>query len=299
VGAAGQRQAGERRAAHRHRPHVSVRRPPSWLPSQRAAACQACVRPVTAARGLSRSRPGRRTTPEEGGETVFPQAATRVSGAEWSECAAKGLAVKTRRGDALLFYRCRPRPRRRARPRRLPPLQLVLISPRACLSAGGLQNTARVASARVASLVCRRGSAARSHSLTPSGEVDHSSLHGSCPTTRGEKWSATKRAPLHARARRACCRAAARALSRAFCAGSTWARSAAMPRPPRPSGARTARDAVLFMLWGAAGQRPPAVPSIPRWCQPVRHSASARLQLKQQLACWRAKSLRKGGGRPR
>ena len=47
----------------------------------------------------------RRTTPEEGGETVFPQAATRVSGPEWSECASKGLAVKTRRGDALLFYR--------------------------------------------------------------------------------------------------------------------------------------------------------------------------------------------------
>jgi len=216
VGAAGQRQAGERRAAHRHRPHVSVRRPPSWLPSQRAAACQACVRPVTAARGLSRSRPGRRTTPEEGGETVFPQAATRVSGAEWSECAAKGLAVKTRRGDALLFYRCRPRPRRRARPRRLPPLQLVLISPRACLSAGGLQNTARVASARVASLVCRRGSAARSHSLTPSGEVDHSSLHGSCPTTRGEKWSATKwcaRAPARPRSPRLLPRRRARAES--------------------------------------------------------------------------------------
>ena len=37
---------------------------------------------------------------------MFPQAATRVSGPEWSECAAKGLAVKTRKGDALLFYRC-------------------------------------------------------------------------------------------------------------------------------------------------------------------------------------------------
>ena len=29
-------------------------------------------------------------------------------------------------------------------------------------------------------------------SLTPGGEVDYSSLHGSCPTTKGEKWSATK-----------------------------------------------------------------------------------------------------------
>ena len=29
-------------------------------------------------------------------------------------------------------------------------------------------------------------------SLTPNGETDNTSLHGSCPTTKGEKWSATK-----------------------------------------------------------------------------------------------------------
>ena len=29
-------------------------------------------------------------------------------------------------------------------------------------------------------------------SLTPNGEPDNNSLHGSCPTTAGEKWSATK-----------------------------------------------------------------------------------------------------------
>ena len=62
---------------------------------------------------LLRTCLGRRTTPEEGGETVFPQAATRVSGPEWSECASKGLAVKTRKGDALLFYRCACAPRQR------------------------------------------------------------------------------------------------------------------------------------------------------------------------------------------
>lgn len=28
-----------------------------------------------------------------------------MSGEEWSECAKKGLAVKTKKGDALLFYR--------------------------------------------------------------------------------------------------------------------------------------------------------------------------------------------------
>ena len=44
-------------------------------------------------------------TPEEGGETVFPLADKKVSGPGWSECAAKGLAVKARKGNALLFYR--------------------------------------------------------------------------------------------------------------------------------------------------------------------------------------------------
>lgn len=29
-------------------------------------------------------------------------------------------------------------------------------------------------------------------SLRPNGELDESSLHGSCPVTKGEKWSATK-----------------------------------------------------------------------------------------------------------
>ena len=32
----------------------------------------------------------------------------------------------------------------------------------------------------------------RSCSLLPNGETDPTSLHGSCPTTKGEKWSATK-----------------------------------------------------------------------------------------------------------
>ncbi|KAJ9525758.1 hypothetical protein QJQ45_003420 [Haematococcus lacustris] len=73
------------------------------------------------------------TTPEEGGETVFPNADKKSSGPEWSECAKKGLAVKTLRGDALMFY-----------------------------------------------------------SLKPDGSNDQASLHGSCPTLKGDKWSATK-----------------------------------------------------------------------------------------------------------
>ena len=70
---------------------------------------------------------------EEGGETVFPDADKKMSGSEWSDCAKQGLAVKTFKGDALMFY-----------------------------------------------------------SLKPDGSNDPSSLHGSCPTTQGNKWSATK-----------------------------------------------------------------------------------------------------------
>lgn len=45
------------------------------------------------------------STPDEGGETVFPDADSKVSGPGWSECALKGLANKPRKGDALMFYR--------------------------------------------------------------------------------------------------------------------------------------------------------------------------------------------------
>lgn len=73
------------------------------------------------------------TTPEEGGETVFPNADRKVTGDEWSECAKDGMAVKAVRGDAVMFF-----------------------------------------------------------SLKTDGREDPSSLHGSCATTKGEKWSATK-----------------------------------------------------------------------------------------------------------
>eukprot|EP00798_Chlamydomonas_sp_ICE-L_P008663 gene8663-34114_t len=73
------------------------------------------------------------TTVDEGGETVFPNADKKVSGDEWSECAQKGLAVKAKKGDAVMFY-----------------------------------------------------------ALRPDGFTDATSLHASCPTTGGNKWSATK-----------------------------------------------------------------------------------------------------------
>jgi hypothetical protein len=75
------------------------------------------------------------STPEEGGETVFPDAENETPpGQALSACAARGgLANKPTKGDMLMFY-----------------------------------------------------------SLTPDGEVDPKSLHASCPTLKGEKWSATK-----------------------------------------------------------------------------------------------------------
>jgi prolyl 4-hydroxylase len=73
------------------------------------------------------------TTPDEGGETVFPYGSPKVEGPEWSECAKKGLAVKAVKGNALLFW-----------------------------------------------------------GLKPDGKVDPKSTHGSCPTLRGVKFSATK-----------------------------------------------------------------------------------------------------------
>ncbi|QCE16718.1 probable prolyl 4-hydroxylase 3 [Vigna unguiculata] len=49
---------------------------------------------------------------EEGGETVFPAANANFSSVPWwndlSQCARKGLSVKPKRGDALLFWSMRP-----------------------------------------------------------------------------------------------------------------------------------------------------------------------------------------------
>ena len=49
------------------------------------------------------------TTPDEGGETVFPHALEKnTDGEGWSECARRGLAVKAIRGNALFFYGLNP-----------------------------------------------------------------------------------------------------------------------------------------------------------------------------------------------
>jgi len=50
------------------------------------------------------------TTPDDGGETVFPNAEGSIQneGDHWSPCARKGLAVKAVRGDAVMFYSLKP-----------------------------------------------------------------------------------------------------------------------------------------------------------------------------------------------
>eukprot|EP00262_Sarcandra_glabra_P007520 TRINITY_DN20385_c0_g1_i1.p1 TRINITY_DN20385_c0_g1~~TRINITY_DN20385_c0_g1_i1.p1 ORF type:complete len:355 (-),score=51.54 TRINITY_DN20385_c0_g1_i1:175-1140(-) len=48
---------------------------------------------------------------EKGGETIFPNSEARDSQTKddtWSECAKNGYAVKTRKGDALLFFSLHP-----------------------------------------------------------------------------------------------------------------------------------------------------------------------------------------------
>lgn len=44
------------------------------------------------------------STPEEGGETCFPYAESKVSGPGWSDCARQGLSVKAVKGNAVLFH---------------------------------------------------------------------------------------------------------------------------------------------------------------------------------------------------
>ena len=44
------------------------------------------------------------STPEKGGETVFPKGLPRAEGPTYSECAHEGMAFKPVKGDALLFY---------------------------------------------------------------------------------------------------------------------------------------------------------------------------------------------------
>ncbi|KAK7360264.1 hypothetical protein VNO77_02247 [Canavalia gladiata] len=52
------------------------------------------------------------TDVEEGGETVFPSAKGNFSSVPWwnelSECGKKGLSIKPKRGDALLFWSMKP-----------------------------------------------------------------------------------------------------------------------------------------------------------------------------------------------
>lgn len=66
------------------------------------------------------------------------------------------------------------------------PKQGCLSSRYAYISAASLSGTLSIP------LVQKKGDATLFYSLTADGEVDPKSLHGSCPTLRGEKWSATK-----------------------------------------------------------------------------------------------------------
>ena len=118
-----QRSAVQRRPAHCDCAHVLVRAPaaapvklawpggPGLHDTRRHSNLWACTHdcgllPISS-NSTNRLLACCRTTVDEGGETVFPNVAAeeRVQGAQWSECARRGLAVKAKRGDALLFFR--------------------------------------------------------------------------------------------------------------------------------------------------------------------------------------------------
>ncbi|KAM7256128.1 hypothetical protein ACFE04_011869 [Oxalis oulophora] len=94
---------------------------------------------------------------EEGGETVFPDSRANISAVPWwnelSECAKKGLSLKPKRGDALLFWSMRP------------------------------DTTLDPSSLHGSSNVLRSKDGLYSYLLY---------MSGSCPVIRGSKWSCTK-----------------------------------------------------------------------------------------------------------
>jgi prolyl 4-hydroxylase len=122
---------------------------------------------------------------EEGGETTFPNGHWLDEAAQaeppYSECGAKGVGVKPRKGDALLFFSLHPNGGW---------VQWVggwacgcccCSSSCCCLPLpagwpGGLTSSALP-------LACP--------SLRAGQKKDHYSLHAGCPVVRGEKYSAT------------------------------------------------------------------------------------------------------------
>ena len=116
----------------------------------------------------------------EGGETVFPSVGIdqRVTGEGWSECAKGGLAVKASKGDALLFYSLQ--------------VGVVGLQMTGCCTGG--DQAMKSYSTFGSPIEDQTGLDGvipifldQEDGITP----DPLSMHGSCPTIRGDKWSAT------------------------------------------------------------------------------------------------------------
>ena len=119
-----------------------------------------------------------RTTPEEGGETVFPQGRPAMSGAGWSDCAKE---VRLSRGTGL--NNCTAVAHHR-----------VGTAEHGDARATG--DLADLADSRQSGWLCAlqglsvksvRGDAVLFYALHPNGTTDLTSEHGSCPTLKASQ----------------------------------------------------------------------------------------------------------------
>ena len=154
-----------------------------------------------------------RSTPEEGGETVFPQAADvpPQDPSEFSECARKGgLALKVVRATPfavgnnintretgwfmhllLVIITCVCVCSSSRSSKYLSSLNCQVNASVSC----GIIPTSQVSLWTWPSIDMHgqvKGDALMFYSLHPDGSLDPTSMHGSCPTLKGDKWSATK-----------------------------------------------------------------------------------------------------------
>ena len=175
MGQDGAGRGGARRGRRAPAPRPSAWRRRCAAPAAAAIGTAACLHPAA-----SPLCPGcrRGADVEEGGETSFPRGRWIDEGAQaqppYTECGSKGVAVRPRKGDAILFYSLKVDGALRA----------------AALAArlGAPRRRSECLRCSPAGRRARRGPAA----APPAGRSkDFYSLHAGCPVAKGVKYSAT------------------------------------------------------------------------------------------------------------